>query len=152
MIKIRNAFLDDINQLKIIKPSLNNDLIIRRLNRQKKGLLEYLVLCNDEEIVGFVVLNWNGKNTHPEYPDIEDLYTKESKRNNGFATKLIYECEKLAKKKGFHKIGLAVNPVNNKNVYYFYQQLGYLHDGTKSYIDGIYNEVEDWVIDLEKVI
>lgn len=31
-----------------------------------------------------------------------------------------------------------------------YDKLGFKHEGGKKYIDGVYNNVEDWVIDMEK--
>lgn len=83
---------------------------------------------------------------------MEDLYTREDQRGKGLATKLIKKCEKLVKQKGFNKIGLAVNPDLNENAHRFYIKLGYRHDGKKSSIDGVYDGVEDWVIDLEKIL
>lgn len=148
--KIRKATLEDIKRLRDVKPSLTDEQIVERLKRQGEKLLEYLVLEIKGEIVSFVLLKWHGKETHPEYPDMEDLYTKEGERAKGYASLLIKECEKLSKEKDFKKIGLAANPDPNENARRLYEKLGYKHDGGKSYIDGIYNGVEDWVIDLEK--
>jgi len=150
MDKIRKATLKDIDQLKKVKPSLNDGQVVERLKRQGEKLVEYLVLEKDEEIVSFVLLKWHGKESHLEYPDIEYLYTREDRRGKGFATKLIKKCEKLVKRKGLKKIGLAANPDLKENARRLYEKLGYHHDGGKPYIDGIYDGVEDWVVDLEK--
>lgn len=150
MEKIRKATLKDIAQLKKVKPSLTDEHVAERLKRQGEKLLEYLVLERNGGIASFILLKWHGKERHPEYPDMEDLYTREDQRGKGFATKLIKECERLVKQRGFKKIGLAANPDLNENARQLYENLGYRHDGKKSYIDGIYNGVEDWVVDLEK--
>ena len=146
----RKATLKDIAQLKKVKPSLTDEQVVERLKRQGEKLLEYLVLERNGEVVSFILLKWHGKESHPEYPDMEDLYTREDQRGKGFATKLIKECERLVKQRGFKKIGLAANPDLNENARRLYKKLGYSHDGGKSYIDGIYDGVEDWVVDLEK--
>lgn len=150
MRKMRKSEPGDIEQLRKVKPSLTDKQIVERLKRQDEKLVEYLVLEDNGEIVSFILLKWHGKKSHPEYPDMEDLYTRKDQRGKGFATRLIKECERLAKQRGFKKIGLAVNPDVNKNACRLYEKLGYYHDGKKSYIDGIYNDVEDWVVDLEK--
>ena len=150
--KIRKAEISDSEALKEIKPSLDDKTIEERLKRQEKGKAEFLTMEDNGEPVSFVFLKWDGKKTHPEYPDMEDLYTREEFRGKGYATILIKECEKRAKEKGFTKIGLAVNPNLNSKAKDLYEKLGYRHDGNKQYIDAIYNGVEDWVIDLEKKI
>jgi ribosomal protein S18 acetylase RimI-like enzyme len=148
---IRKATLDDIGELKKVKTSLTDEQIVDRIKRQKDAKdIDYLVYEKDGELVSFVILKWKGKETHPEYPDMEDLHTKESERTKGYATKLIDKCEELAREHGFTKIGLAVNPDSNSYARRLYEKLGYKHDGGKSYLDGIYNGVEDWVIDMEK--
>lgn len=150
MEKIRRATSKDVDHLKKVKPSLTGEQAEERLKKQEEKLVEYLVLEKDGEIVSFVLLKWQGKKSHPEYPDMEDLFTREDQRGKGFATNLIRECETLAKQKGFNKIGLAVNPELNENAHRLYTKLGYCHDGKKSYVDGVYDGVEDWVVDLEK--
>jgi len=149
---IRNVNSSDYRSVKKIKPSLDTVSFKERLERQKSGYAEFLVLEDKNQLVSFVFVKWGGKKTHPEYPDMEDLYTKESKRGKGYATLLITECEKRAKEKGFKEIGLAANPTENPKARSLYERLGYKSTGEKSYLDGIYDGVEDWVIDLEKEI
>lgn len=150
MVMIRKAEIKDIPHLTGVKSTLSGEHAMERIKRQKEGLVEYLVLENEGVVVSFVLLKWHGKSTHPEYPDIEDLFTQEDQRGKGYGTKLIHECERLAKDKGFSKIGLAANPDSNEHARKLYEKLGYSHDGKNSYIDGVYNGVEDWCIDLEK--
>lgn len=147
---IRLANEHDALALKQVRTSLTDDEIKTRLEKQNRDEAEYLVLETDGQIVSFVFLNWLGKKTLPEYPDMEDLYTKQSERGQGNGTALIMECERLAKKKGFTKIGLAVNPELNDPAYKLYEKLGYRHDGSPAYIDGVYNGIEDWCINMEK--
>ncbi|MEK9179386.1 MAG: GNAT family N-acetyltransferase [Patescibacteria group bacterium] len=142
--------IPDIPSLKKIKPSLDDLTIKNRLKLQENGTAVFLILRDKDDPIGFVFLKWNGKPTHPEYPDMEDLYIREDMRGKGYGTKLIDECEQRAKEKGFKKIGLAVNPTENLIAKKLYEKLGYIHDGKKSYVDGVYNGVEDIATDLEK--
>ncbi|MFH0863961.1 MAG: GNAT family N-acetyltransferase [Candidatus Gottesmanbacteria bacterium] len=149
---IRPVNPSDSESIKGIKPFLTDEMIKKRIDLQNAGKAAYLVMELENEIVGFVLLKWEGKPTHPEYPDMEDLYIEESKRGLGYGQLLINECERLAKDRGFKKIGMAVNPSENPRAMEMYEELGYKHDGKEKYIDGVYNEVEDWVIDMEKGI
>lgn len=145
-----NVTESDIPKIKDIKPAINNQQVLERLHMQNNGLADFILLSDDEQPISFVLLKWKGKPTHPEYPDIEDLYTSELHRGMGYGTLLIKECERRSKERGYSKIGLAVNPEDNPKAKRLYERLGYVYDGNKSYIDGVYNGVEDWVIDLEK--
>ena len=69
----------DIPSLKKIKPSLDDLTIKNRLKLQENGTVVFLI-CEIKTIHGFVFLKWNGKPTHPEYPDMEDLYIREDMR------------------------------------------------------------------------
>jgi len=149
---IRNINQDDFEVVKKIKPIIDLETFTNRLERQTKGDVDFLVLEDNGDLKCFVLLKWKGKDTHPEYPDIEDLYTKESERGKGHGSKLIAECEKKAREKGFNKIGLAVNPDENCPAHKLYTKLGFKNTNEKPYIDGIYNGVEDWCIDMEKSI
>ncbi|MDO8487872.1 MAG: GNAT family N-acetyltransferase [bacterium] len=147
---IRRAKEEDYQGLQNIKPSISESTIKERLQAQAVGRVEFLVLKNSDKLVSFVLLKWGGKKTHPNYPDMEDLYTMESERGKGFGSQLVAECERLTKLKGLDKIGLAVNPTLNKPAKRLYEKLGYKPDGNPSYIDGVYDGVEDWCIDMEK--
>lgn len=147
---IRNAIIDDNQQLKEVKPELEDKRINNRLQEQTEGKADFLILEENSKIVGFVYLKYYGKETHPDYPDIEDLYTKENEREKGYGSILVKECERLVKERGYKKIGLAVNPKHNDSSRKLYERLGFRYIGEKPYIDGVYNGVEDWCIDMEK--
>ena len=140
----------DISGISVIKPTISEDIITERLKRQENGEVEFLVLEESGNLVSFGLLKWRGKPSHPEYPDIEDLYTLETERGKGYGSRLISEFERLAKERGYKKIGLAVNPTLNPMAKKLYENHGYHPDGKPAYIDGIYNGTEDWVIDMEK--
>jgi len=148
--KISLATTSDTDVIRTIKPTINKDTVRERLERQLKGEVEWLLLNDNNNFVGFVLLKWQGKPTQPNYPDIEDLYIADPYRNLGYGKKLIAECEKRAITKGFKKIGLAVNPTENKHAKKLYEKLGYHAVGAQLYLDGVYNGHEDWCIDLEK--
>jgi GNAT superfamily N-acetyltransferase len=101
-------------------------------------------------VIGWCVVVWSGKATHPEYPDMQDLWVRPEHRSRGHGTRLIREVERLARSRGHARIGLAVNPDLNPDAKRLYERLGYVHDGGETYLDGIYDGNEDWVVDLEK--
>lgn len=150
MVVIKSAENEDAERLLDVKPGLTREVIEQRLNKQAWGRAVWLTAWADEDMVGYVFLKWQGKLTHPEYPDFEDLVVKPEMRNEGVARKLVDEGEKIARRKGFTKIGMAVNPDENDWVYAWYKRLGYQHDGKPAYVDGVYNGTEDWCIDMEK--
>ncbi|MBI2464645.1 GNAT family N-acetyltransferase [Candidatus Shapirobacteria bacterium] len=149
---IRNVDKNDFESIKEIKPVIDSVTFDDRILRQAKGDVDFLVLEDNGDLKCFVLLKWKGKDTHPEYPDIEDLYTKASERGKKYGSTLIAECEKMVREKGFNKIGLAVNPNENCSAHKLYKRLGFNDTGEKTYIDGVYNGVEDWCIDMEKSI
>lgn len=149
---VRKVTLKDTESLKLIKPSIDLDTITNRLKKQSENKVEFLLLEVNNKPTSFALLKWGGKDTHPEYPDIEDLYTKESERGKGLGSYLINECEKRVKKKGYTKIGLAVNPTENNQAKILYEKLGYRSTNEKPYVDGVYNGIEDWCIDMEKIL
>ena len=112
----------------------------------------WLLLKSSNDIIGWCVVVWSGKKTHPEYPDMQDFYIRPEDRNQGHGTYLIGEIERMAKERGHTMIGLSVNPDDNQTARKLYERLGYRHDGGPKYLDGVYDDFEDWVIDLEKRI
>lgn len=150
MIEIRKVTNNDFENLALIKPSITKETFVVRLEKQQGSQIEFLILLSDSEPVCFLVMSPSGKSTHPQYPDLYDLYTRENFRGKGYMSMLIHECENRARKLGFKKIGLAVNPTLNVKAKELYEKLGYKNTGEPTYLDGIYNGTEDWVIDLEK--
>ncbi|MEZ4711157.1 MAG: GNAT family N-acetyltransferase [Caldilineaceae bacterium] len=147
---IRLATEEDIPQMKQIRLGIEHELIFHRLQMQAKGEAEFLVVEDRGELVSFVVLKFPGTSTPTEYPKLEDLVTRPDKRRRGYARALLVDCEKRIKQRGFHKIGLAADPDRADPGRQLYEQLGYQHDGGASYVDGVYDGVEDWAIDMEK--
>lgn len=149
---IKDVSKSDLDLVTKIKPSLSKKIFLDRLYNQELGLADFILLEDVNKPIGIVFLKWKGKNTHPEYPDIEDLYIRKEFRGQGYGTLLLKECEARARKKGFQIIGLAVNLKENPSATELYRKLGYKHDSKKSYVDGIYDGKEDWVLDFEKML
>jgi GNAT superfamily N-acetyltransferase len=99
-----------------------------------------------------MVVTWTGKATHPEYPDVSDLYVREELRGRGIGTALLHFAEAEAARRGYTRIGLAVNPTLNPRAHALYLRLGYAYEGGAAYLEGVYDGIENWVIDLEKRI
>ena len=110
-----------------------------------------LLKCSDD-VIGWCVVVWSGKKTHPEYPDMQDLFIRPEYRSKGYGRHMVGAIERMAKTKGYSKIGLAVNPDHNQVARRLYEELAYRHDGGKKYLDGVYADFQDWVIDLDKEI
>lgn len=153
---IRLAQVADLPALTVLKGPSNQhfqeskERQEKRLKEQAKGRAAYLVAEENGKIIGHVFLKYYGSTNDPESPDMEDLYVKQEYRSKGIGTRLIYECEQHAKEKGYTSIGLSVNPTLNSKAKKLYEKLGYFDVGRKPYIDGIYDGVEDWVIDMRK--
>jgi len=148
--EIREAQEKDIPQIMQIKNWGTKKDYLTRISKTMEGKAEYLVIEENGEILGHIFLKFYGSKTAPDYPDIEDAFIKEELRGQGIGTKLIEEVEKIAKEKGFHKIGLGVNPTLNPKAKSLYERLGYKDTGNPPYLDAVYNGTEDWVIDMVK--
>ncbi len=148
---VRNALPADAAELQALRPYLADGRIVaQRLEEQHQGRAEFLVVEDHGRLVSFVFLKYYGKTTHPDYPDIEDLYTVERERGHGHATALLQACELRAAQRGHGQIGLAASPDRANVARRLYEKLDYRHDGGPAYVDGVYDGVEDWAIDLEK--
>lgn len=148
--EIRTANFDDIAKIAQLKNTPDQERYIKRVDQLQEGKAEYLILEEGGEIIGQAFLKYYGTLSDPDYPDIEDIYIKEQFRGQGLGTLLIKKCEGLAKQKGFKKIGLGVNPTLNSKAKALYERLGYDDVGREPRLDGIYNGVEDWTIDMVK--
>ncbi len=157
--KIRTATTNDLSQLTHLKnPETERDvkliqeLHLRRLDELKNEEILYLVAEEGNQIIAHVLFKINGIPTELGYPNMSDLYVVDEKRNLGIGTALVQEGEKIAEEKGYTKISLAVNPSLNPNAMSLYKRLGYKQTTTDSYVDGVYDGNEDWVIDMVKVL
>ncbi|MDO8570059.1 MAG: GNAT family N-acetyltransferase [Candidatus Daviesbacteria bacterium] len=152
--EIREAQEKDIPQIMQIKNWGTekdwNKEVLERINKTKERKTAYLVAEENGKILGQIFLKFYGIKTAPNYPSMEDAYVKEEFRGQGIGTKLIEESEKISRKNGFNKIGLAVNPTLNPKAKSLYERLGYKEVGDPTYLDGVYNGTEDWVIDMVK--
>jgi len=141
----------DAPELEHVKPGYGAEDVAERLRWLRDDVEgSWLLLRQGGAILGWCVIVWSGKESHPEYPDMQDLFVKESERNKGLGSCVVGEVERMARERGHDKLGLAVNPDDNPLARRLYEHLGYRHDGGERYLDGIYDGYEDWVIDLEK--
>ncbi len=155
--KIRIAVHTDILQLtELKKPKTEGyrkkfaENQTKRLQEMDSGRAIYLIAEEDNQIIGHVFVKFYGSQTEPDYPNVQDLYVDEKQRNKGIGTQLIQEAERLAKEKGYKAISLAVNPTLNQQAKELYEKLGYKRTATEPYVDGVYNGVEDWCVDMVK--
>lgn len=122
----------------------------RRLQEMQQEKAVYLIAEDNSKILGQLFLKLYGSETEPDFPNMQDLYVDAVERGKGIGTQLIHEAEKIAKEKGYAKISLAVNPTLNPKAEALYERLEYHKTDTQPYIDGVYDGVEDWCVDMVK--
>jgi GNAT superfamily N-acetyltransferase len=144
----RSALL--VDSLFSVRNGFDRDACERRIEEVAQSGGEWIVAWHGDYALGWVVLRYDGKRSHPEYPDLSDLFVREEARGQGIGTALIRRAEALAAARGHTRIGLAVNPTENVRARQLYERLGFTHDGRAMYLDGTYDGAEDWVIDLER--
>ena len=154
---IQPANETDLHQLVQIKPYWGDNempaqIVRRRISETQANRGVYLVAKVENQFVGHVFLKYYGKRSAPYYPDVEDLYVQEPFRRQGVATALLQRCEELARSAGYCAIGLAAGVDENGLERHLYQKLGYALTDNAPYVDGVYNGVEDWVVDMKKVL
>lgn len=110
-----------------------------RIARTAAGASEWLVLVDRDHPKGWLVIEWHGKSSRPNHPDISDLYVRDGCRGSGLGSALLLEAERRARARGQRSVGLSVNPVENHDARRLYERLGYRHDGGEPYLDGVYD-------------
>ncbi|MDQ3098496.1 MAG: GNAT family N-acetyltransferase [bacterium] len=149
---IRPATDKDIPELMKMLTRHEEYVYLKRMKEMMRGESVQLVAEDDGHVVGQVFLTYYGKSTYPMYPDIRDMHVHDGKRSNGIGTEFIGVCEELSRLKGFNRIGLAVNPKLNPRARRLYERLRYIPTGDEPYLDGVYDGIEEWVIDMVKKI
>jgi GNAT superfamily N-acetyltransferase len=149
-IMLRLARIEDTSQLAGVKEGLDAPEIVARFHWLSTVNVTWHVWWVADKPQGWALIQWNGKPTAPTYPDLFDFYVHPVWRGLGVGTRIIWACEEIVCNAGHKKLGLAVNPELNPRAYHLYQRLGYSAIRNDKYLDGVYDGVEDWVIDLEK--
>ena len=147
---IRRATEVDFAGILEMKGIIGEKNLPERIARMHRGELEYLVAEQDGQIVGHILLEYQGIPTAPDYPHISDAFVAEGRRSRGAGTLLIQACEQYAMEKGCSRIGLSVNPTDNPRAKALYERLGYRATGDPPYLDDVYDGWEEWVIDMVK--
>ncbi len=123
------------------------DYVDRRLEQASTGSSVWFAALDEaDQIVGWVVLNWSADGTGA---NVEDLWVREDRRRQGVGVALMNEAERRSEDRHEASLWLAVNPTNEPAAR-LYERLGFSHDGGEPYLDGVYDGVEDWVIDMRK--
>ena len=122
---IRSAQRGDLIASTLVRPSFDLMEARRRLVWCRNSDCAWYLYWEESDVLGWVLVSWQGKETAPKYPDLFDLYVRQDSRGRGIGTQLVYFCEEMASKWGFKKIGLAVNHTANPRALALYQRLGY---------------------------
>ena len=157
-VQIRPATSNDIEALAVLKkPHLDRHrAAFAAIARQRIEAAppdgSVLLVAAAQALVAQVYLAMAGTETEPGSPNIQDLHVAEAVRGQGIGRQLIWHCETLAATHSFRRITISVNPTSNPGALALYQRLGYRDVGRPSYLDGVYDGNEDWVIDLAKTL
>lgn len=147
---IRKALETDLEKIVLLKESEQAEAFHRKLKETMAGKALYLVAEDNGDVVGHAFLKFYGTPSVPEYPSVEDLTVRTDQRRKGIGTLLLKKCEEIVTEKGFTKLGIQVNPDPTCPAHIMYLKYGFTDVGNKPYVDGIYNGVEDWVVDMVK--
>ncbi len=149
---LREASVDELAELATLHPGFDRTTILARFAWLPIVDAAWYVWWAESSPRGWTVINWQGKLTAPDFPDLSDLFVHPQWRGQGIGTSILTACEQIVRERGYTRLGLAVNPDLNPRALALYQRLGYTPVSQQKYLDGIYNGVEDWVIDLVKVL
>ena len=91
-------------------------------------------------------------------PQVLDVVVCSSFRGKGIATRIIRECQAIARAAGFDELWLGLDSEGNVRARSLYEYLGYFHDGEApiradwSFEDsaGVIHRGEDWLIYLRR--
>jgi GNAT superfamily N-acetyltransferase len=135
--------------------------------RDSDGIhLEYYVLKRNSSIIGFSNLVFIRPNSWPDYrdttrlPQINDLNVVSPERRRGYGTWFIQQLVMRASIRGFTKLYLTVDPVDNKQAFNLYHRLGFvsLQDNAErrhwEFVDssGIKHSGDEFAIDMVKAL
>ncbi len=74
--------------------------------------------------IGQTAIYWEGKPAHPRIPDLQSLRVHPMFHGQGIGTHLLNAGAQVVKERGFHQIGLSVNP-ENLRAHHLYARCGY---------------------------
>ena len=101
---IRSAQRGDLIASALVRPSFDLMEARRRLVWCRNSDCAWYLYWEESNVLGWVLVSWQGKETAPKYPDMFDLYVRQDSRGRGIGTQLIYFCEEMASKWGFKKM------------------------------------------------
>jgi ribosomal protein S18 acetylase RimI-like enzyme len=93
-----------------------------RLEQQERGELLYFVAWDGDRAVGTGLLRWRGR---VGYPQLEDLWVRPARRNDGIGSAILDAVERAAADGNADRLGLAV-AVENEGARRLYRRRGYL--------------------------
>lgn len=136
-IEVRPLADEELGQLerRILRPP---GMHRERLGMQRDGLVLYLVAWHRNDPVGQALLRWAGTSREPmasrlaPCPTLSDLFVVAERRSRGIGSHLLDAAEKLARQRGFRRLGLGV-ATDNVGARALYARRGYVDSGCGEY-------------------
>jgi ribosomal protein S18 acetylase RimI-like enzyme len=107
------------------------DKVLRRLQLQEQGHMEYPIALIDDRIVGYLLLKWNCpedpflKRRLPPCAEIEDFVVDPELRRHGVGTAMLDYAAERSREHGDTRLGLAVGK-ENKGAARLYDRYGFV--------------------------
>lgn len=131
---IKKAEIQDIQGLMSLGHEANPAYYEKNLEEQAAGHREVYLAFQEEDLAGYVILNWQ-----PRYqpfrrlgiPEIQDLFVSSSHRRQGIGEALVRHCEACAQEAGKNEMGIAVGlHAGFGAAQRLYIRMGYIPDGS----------------------
>lgn len=148
-LEIRSLRADEIPLLdKHLDPARLAGRHADRFAQQQSGALTYLIAWQDGTPVGHTLVRWTGTTDAfvaeriSDCAHVEDLFVMPELRSHGIGGRILAEAERLAVRRAFALIGLAVG-VDNPRARALYERLGYADTGFGVFqIGGVYHDIQ----------
>lgn len=101
--------------------------------KHRAGELLYLLAESRNFPIGQVIIVWDGKPSHPDFPDVQSLRVHPAFRGAGIGSRLLQIAENRALEHGHARLGLSVS-IENPQARRLYERCGYVLRG-EPYVD-----------------
>ena len=135
-----------------------------RLRDTADDYMVYVVIEQDSDLLGFGLLvferppHWSDFGDRSRLPSVVDLWVRPECRGRGAGTCLLGWLEETARAKGYSRLFLGVDPIENPRAHRLYLRLGYralrarpvLSSWRVTDSDGNTHEGTEWSLDMVK--
>lgn len=119
--------------------------------KHRAGELLYLIAETQSFPIGQVIIVWNGKLSHPDFPDVQSLRVHPAFRGAGVGSRLLKIAENRALERGHARVGLSVS-VENPKARQLYERCGYALRGEPYLDEWSYRNAREELVTLSETV